>query len=157
MVRHSIDAQLPAEKPPLSTRPLLNSVLQILPVSRRIRLLHLLQVDAIPVEAHQPRDEQLAAQAVLLGRREGVVEEQGVAGGLVDNAIKDVGDEFTLPSGVSKTTTFEQRIPREDEDLPPSWCSFSENPWQNSTRKPLNRPSSPPSNADRFVGSQLKL
>lgn len=48
------------------------------------------------MEPYEARGEQLAAQPVLFGRREGVVDEEGVADGLVDDAIEDVCEELAL-------------------------------------------------------------
>lgn len=44
----------------------------------------------VPVKADEARRQQLAAQFVLAGRRESVVQEQGVAHGAVDDAVEDV-------------------------------------------------------------------
>ena len=48
------------------------------------------------MEAHQAANEQLATELVLLGRRQGVVQQEGVADGLVDDAVEDVCEEFSL-------------------------------------------------------------
>lgn len=50
----------------------------------------------VPVVAHEAGDEQLAAQAVLAGRRDGVVQEERVADRPVDDAVQDVCEEFAL-------------------------------------------------------------
>lgn len=44
----------------------------------------------------EARDKQLAAQAVLAGAGDGVVEEEGVTDRAVDNAIENVREEFAL-------------------------------------------------------------
>lgn len=49
----------------------------------------------VPMEAHEPGDQQLGAVARRLGR-EGLVQEQGVADGPVDDAVEDVGEGLAL-------------------------------------------------------------
>lgn len=48
------------------------------------------------MEAHEARDEQLAAQGVLARGGDGVLQQQGVADGAVDDAVEDVREEFAL-------------------------------------------------------------
>lgn len=45
---------------------------------------------AVPVEADEAGDEEFAAQVVLPGGREGVVQEECVADRFVDYAVEDV-------------------------------------------------------------------
>ena len=46
---------------------------------------------SVPVVADQARDEELGADRVGFGEAESVVHEQGVADGLVDHAVQDMG------------------------------------------------------------------
>lgn len=48
------------------------------------------------MEAHEARDEQFAAQRVLAGGGDGVLQEEGVADGAVNDAVEDVCQEFAL-------------------------------------------------------------
>lgn len=48
------------------------------------------------MEAHETRDEQFAAQGVLAGGGDGVLQEEGVADGAVDDAVENVCEEFAL-------------------------------------------------------------
>lgn len=69
-------------------------MLQPVPVFASIFRLDLLQVLGLPVEAHKPADEQLGA--VLAGLGDGLVQQEGVAHGAVENAVEDVGEGFAL-------------------------------------------------------------
>lgn len=95
-LRHPHNTQLPTKLAPLATRPLPHRLGKINPVPLPVGLLHGLHVQRIPVEADEARDEQLASEAVLSGRREGVVEEEGVSDGFVDDAVENVGQELAL-------------------------------------------------------------
>lgn len=65
-----------------------------------VRSLHAHEVCAVPVQAHEARDQELVAQLVGLVAVgdvfDRVVQEQGVAGGAVDDAVEDVGYYFAL-------------------------------------------------------------
>ena len=71
-----------------------------MPVTLLILGFDAIQVLRFPVEADQPRHEQLGA--VFAGFGEGLVEEEGVADGSVEDAIKDVGEGFSLRTGGSE-------------------------------------------------------
>jgi hypothetical protein len=51
------------------------------------------------VVAHKAGDEQLAPQLVAPRRRQRVVQQHGVAHGLVDDAVEDVREDFALLVG----------------------------------------------------------
>lgn len=59
-----------------------------------ILLLDLLQVFRLPVETHKPADQEFRTVFTSLGN--GLVEEQSVADGPVEDAVEDVGKGFTL-------------------------------------------------------------
>lgn len=98
LVGHARDDELLAEQAPLAARALAHGVGEVLVVPLAVRLLDVGEVAPVPVEAHEAADQQLAAQAVLLGRRQRVVEEQRVAHRLVDDAVEDVRQQFALYS-----------------------------------------------------------
>jgi hypothetical protein len=58
------------------------------------------QVGAVPVQADEAGDQQFVAELVVLVVRgdvlDGVLEEEGVARGFVDDAVEDVGYDFAL-------------------------------------------------------------
>lgn len=60
-----------------------------MPVAFPILDLDTVQVRPVPMEAHEARDQQLDAVARRLGR-EGLVQEQGVADGPIQDAVEDV-------------------------------------------------------------------
>jgi len=66
-----------------------------MPIPFPILALNSLQMQPVPMEAHEPGDQQLGAVARRLGR-EGLVQEQGVADGPVDDAVEDVGEGLAL-------------------------------------------------------------
>lgn len=90
IIRHPRDAQLTTELPPFPTRAILNRLLKVLAVPLAIGLLDSLHVVPVPVVPHKSGDEQFPPQRVLLGCSQGMVDEQGVAYGLVDDAVEDV-------------------------------------------------------------------
>lgn len=53
-----------------------------------------LKVFGLPVEAHEAGDEEFGA--VFAGFGDGLVEEEGVADGAVEDAVEDVGEGFAL-------------------------------------------------------------
>lgn len=66
-----------------------------MPIPFPILALDALQMQPVPVKAHEPRDQQLGAVARRLGG-EGLVQEQGVADGPVQDAVEDVGEGLAL-------------------------------------------------------------
>ena len=93
--------QLPTKLPQIALGRVLQIPLQRRPVLVRVRALDPGQVRAVPVQAHEARDEELVAQ--LVGGRAAVrhvldcvVQQQGVARGLVDRAVEDVRYYFAL-------------------------------------------------------------
>ena len=95
-MRVSPDAQLLAEGAPKTRRRAPDSVLQLHAVPLPIGFAHGGHVRGVPVEAYEARREQLVAELILLGSRDGVVEEESVADGAVDDAVEDMCEEFTL-------------------------------------------------------------
>lgn len=51
---------------------------------------------SVPVVAHQSRGQEFAAEVVLLGRGERVMDEERITYGFVDHTIEDVREQFTL-------------------------------------------------------------
>lgn len=96
LVGHPRNAQLAAEHAPFAAGGAAHGVLQVLAVALAIGLLDVLHVEGVPVEAHEARDEQFAAQRVLAGGGDGVLQEEGVADGAVNDAVEDVCQEFAL-------------------------------------------------------------
>lgn len=70
-----------------------------MPVALAVCTAHGLHVPGVPVHADEPRGQQLVAELVLAGGGQGVVEEEGIADGAVDDAVEDVGEKFTLGVG----------------------------------------------------------
>lgn len=89
-LRHPRDTKLSAELAPLTTGPFPHGLREIDPVALPVRLLDSLHVDRVPVEADESRDEQFASEAILSRSREGVVEEQGISDGSVDDAVENM-------------------------------------------------------------------
>lgn len=75
LVGHACDNELLAEQTPLATGALAHGLGEVLAVSLSVRLFDGREVLSVPVEAHKAADEQLAAQTVLSGRCECVVQE----------------------------------------------------------------------------------
>lgn len=90
MVRHPGDAQLLAEHAPGPARGLPDGVDEVVLVPLAVGPANGLHVVAVPVQAHEAGREQLVAQRVFARRRDGVVDEEGVADGTVDDAVEDV-------------------------------------------------------------------
>lgn len=96
VIRRAGDAQLTTEKPPLAAGRLANGLREALAVTLAVGLLDSTHMVRVPVVSDEARDKQLAAQAVLAGAGDGVVEEEGVTHRAVDNAIENVREEFAL-------------------------------------------------------------
>jgi hypothetical protein len=50
----------------------------------------------VPVVSDKTRDEQFPTETVLARRRDGVVQQESVSDGSVDDAIENMREEFTL-------------------------------------------------------------
>lgn len=90
LVTHTSHTQHLTEMPPLAPCALPDSDLHFDSVPRPVLPLDGLHVRPIPVVAHQPRDQELRADAVGLREVERVLHEQRVADRLVDHAVEDV-------------------------------------------------------------------
>lgn len=90
IIAHPPHAELLAELAPRALGAVPDRLLQLLAVPRAIFPLDELHVRPVPVVAHEAGDEQLGAQGVGFRERQGVVEEEGVADGPVDDAVEDV-------------------------------------------------------------------
>ena len=92
--------KLTHELPKIALGRLLNILLQLAPELLRILPLDPLQMQLIPMDAHDPRNQQLIPQllglVVVRNVLDGVVDQQRVARGLVDDAVEDVRDDFAL-------------------------------------------------------------
>lgn len=80
----------------MTTRGLSHHVLELPPVALAEGLSDGRHVRGVPVQADESGGQELVTELILLGGCEGVVEEEGVADGAVDDTIEDVGKEFTL-------------------------------------------------------------
>jgi hypothetical protein len=96
----SCPRQLPHKLPQIPLRRILQVVFQRALVFLLIRPLHAHQQAAVPVQTHEAGDQKLVAQLVGLVAVgdvfDRVVQEQGVTGGPVDDAVEDVRYYFTL-------------------------------------------------------------
>lgn len=95
-MRHAGDAQLLAEGAPEARGGAADGLLQLGPVALAVGLADGGHVGGVPVDADEARGEQLVAELVLAGGGDGVVEEEGVADGAVDDAVEDVREELAL-------------------------------------------------------------
>ena len=91
MVRYARDAQRLAELAPLAAGGLAHGLLEADVVAVEEGGLDGGHVVEVPVVTDQAGDEELAAEGIALGGRQGVVQEQGIPDRLVDDAVEDVG------------------------------------------------------------------
>lgn len=96
LIRHPRNAQLAAKQAQLAARGLAHGVLQVLAVALAVGPLDVLHVERVPVEADEAGDEQLLAEGVLARGGDGVLQQEGVAHGAVDDAVEDVCEDFAL-------------------------------------------------------------
>lgn len=88
IVRNAADAQLATKQAPVeAARGLADGLLHVLVVSAAVGSLDGDHVMPIPVEADEAGNQEFAAQLVAFGGGEGVVDEQSVADGFVDDAV----------------------------------------------------------------------
>jgi hypothetical protein len=95
-VRHPRDTQLLAERAPEPRRRSADGILQFGAIPLAVGLTHGRHVRGVPVDADEARGEELVAELVLAGGGDGVVQEEGIADGAVDDTVEDVCEEFAL-------------------------------------------------------------
>lgn len=106
---HAATAQPQTKLPKIAFGTLLDVMFKLVAILTAILLLDLLQVFRLPMQTHQPADQEF--RAVFTSLRNGLVEEQSVADGPVEDAVEDVGKGFTLyvPDSKSVTNPCKQR------------------------------------------------
>lgn len=87
-------AELLHKLPKISFGPIRDILLQPVGIFLSVRSLDPLEVLRLPMEAHEPTDEQLCA--IFRSLRESLVEKQRVADRTIQDAVEDVGKRLTL-------------------------------------------------------------
>jgi hypothetical protein len=98
-VRHPGDAQLLTKGAPEARSGATDGLEKLNAVSLAVGLAHGRHVGGVPVDADEARGEELVAELILAGRGDGVVQEECIADGAVDDAVEDVGEELALRGG----------------------------------------------------------
>ena len=96
IIRRARNTQRGTKLAPLPARGIPHAVLQVPAILLTEGTLNQRHVRRVPVVADEPADEQLAAQLVAARGRQRVVQQHGVADRLVDDAVEDVREDFTL-------------------------------------------------------------